>query len=706
MVNDKSENIAENKKNIVAPTLVIGIGQAGTNVVQTLRDTMDDIDRQYIRFIAIDSFKDDLDKTITSKDISKIVIGQPTGDMEAWASSCKYLYPRIIIGHAAKRQRVFGRFLLDIAENYSTAYNLIGEKIDELSQIQREIDLYAPKHVSLNVCLIHSLGGGTGSGTFPLLLSMIKDNVKNIGILDNEYFIYGIGFLPSATNLNIEYKNISKTYFSNSYGALLELQCLDKANDKPLTSLTLRGSGKEEITENPFNRYFLVGVNEEKLDNALKSNQTERYMEQLNTVVSQSIYALYKYPYGPDNLWQNDLTHFCTFGQTELRVPFDKIKTYIDKNEELKQLKDSLGKDAPEIPMDVKRNIAERNDVSEKSIREFIDTIRKQFGLIGTQKAIELAAKELKNKQAHKINDLNTLIEKLWNTYGLAQKHPDITSSAEMQGTIKNELSRNISEAEAWLAKPPFVTYPGQKNKKERLLSEYQNDNKIIDESNLEIIKLGKLVEYTINLFKIDEINNTMKNIDDVTVKITYLEKDLQEMKTGRMGVVRININKLKEIPPSKLKTIDTFRKAVDTGLVVDLNKAIEGQIKSAIDFSILVKPKRTNAPPLKKNIFVICHEDDQELIKESINPTIEGIAFSTDNTYTSPEYKGKVSFVIYTRNIGIEDVGEFYYRDEEYKKGQLATKAGLNNVGKIFAFPEWFENDPNVQKLFVRLKS
>ncbi|MFQ6062837.1 MAG: hypothetical protein ACE5J9_06645, partial [Methanosarcinales archaeon] len=57
---------------LVAPAVVIGVGQAGLNVVQTLYDMVSSGEKKYFRFIAIDSNRDDLNKSIKSDDILKI----------------------------------------------------------------------------------------------------------------------------------------------------------------------------------------------------------------------------------------------------------------------------------------------------------------------------------------------------------------------------------------------------------------------------------------------------------------------------------------------------------------------------------------------------------------------------------------------------------------------------------------------------------
>jgi hypothetical protein len=62
------------------------------------------------------------------------------------------------------------------------------------------------------------------------------------------------------------------------------------------------------------------------------------------------------------------------------------------------------------------------------------------------------------------------------------------------------------------------------------------------------------------------------------------------------------------------------------------------------------------------------------------------------------------IAFIPFQIGIEIDDTKDFSYRQEEYRNGDLAKIIGMENIGIIFAHPEWFPDDPNVRHAYPHL--
>ena len=746
---------------LVAPAVVIGVGQAGLNVVQTLYDMVPTGEKKYFRFIAIDSNKDDLNMSIKYEEILKITLDRPIGDFKPIISKCNYLYEDLKLrGTGVTRQRALGRFLLDYEENYIKVYNNLSSTISDLAGIH-ENDLYASGQVIMSIYIIHSLGGGTGSGTFPLLSAMVHNISRNV--LESRgkgYFIAGIGFLPSATNLTLSVLNIDKYYFANSYAALLELKQLGEINSKKPLIIPLfnREVDKEiKIGTKPFSKYFIVGLNEEELNEVKKKRQSERYMQQRNEVVANAIYSLHKWPKGADNRWLNPETSFATFGQAELHIPIEQVKEYVKLRENIIELNGKLSKNIEELNFEYRKEIEELNkrlgkeisetkysldgtfngeirirsieELNEEKLSNLCQTIKQNYGLISVEYIAEKITKNLEERRNDAIQELEKYINDLWTEYEMEQKYPETISFEDKRKILGEELEEWIKNTEEWLENPPKIRFPGTKRAREEELREYKKDrSKIINIEN-NIDKIGKLhtfistesrkfkeekdkvikaIESKKNTFG-NETENIYKNItNDIETnenKLKELETYLSKMQTGRKGMVPIDVEKLKSIKYRELENIDSFSKFLEKGLITDLRTPLINQLRLAIDKSIIHKPKRVDYPKPSKDVFILCHNDNQSIVKHLIDSELKDMARTQGMTFSLNEYdKSRVSFCNYWIDIDILDLAEFYCRKDDYEKGNLGTISKIDKIGKIFAYPEWFPDDPNVQKVFTKI--
>jgi len=196
---------------MVVPTLVIGVGMGGIRVVQTLAEFVKDKGEQGdYRFIAIDSSKKDLQERIKSGyDIIPVEITEEGFDVDDMISKCPYLYEGAgRKGVGALRDRVYGRFLLDL--NMSKVGEAVDASLKDLKEKWKKER--GEKKAQIMIWLVHTLGGGTGSGTFPSLVVNVHKLAKEIlEDADITPYIFCVGVLPSATNIkDITHANLTR----------------------------------------------------------------------------------------------------------------------------------------------------------------------------------------------------------------------------------------------------------------------------------------------------------------------------------------------------------------------------------------------------------------------------------------------------------------------------------------------------------------
>lgn len=264
----------------VKPTLVIGVGEAGRNMV---RDTRDLINSQVTEatadafsYITIDTeesvAEDPMDSTYP------ILIKKPE-DEDDWFTDSKdyhYLSPEMsgLVDGAtgADRQRGVSRYHLEKGQANNIKQQ-IKSQIEELKQTVNQSTGVDYKTTNrLNVWMMNSLGGGTGSGGFIFLSLLIDD-------LDVDLQLRGIGDIPELSvgqdpdeTMTADGSISKSTTFVNTYPALRELAAL--VNHDSATK-HYRGEdgglqlefGDDQRTRNikssPFGQYFLLGHDED-----------------------------------------------------------------------------------------------------------------------------------------------------------------------------------------------------------------------------------------------------------------------------------------------------------------------------------------------------------------------------------------------------------------------------------------------------------
>jgi hypothetical protein len=189
----------------------------------------------------------------------------------------------------ATKERPIARYYLD-SKNF--------ERVRELIEIWTDkLDRQTGNPENINVWIMNALGGGTGSGTFPLVSLTLHDQLKN------EYGvrIRGVGTLPKA-NINgqpdfsseppeevIEVKQPGDSrHYLNTYLALRELQGLIDVDEEVTIPLESEPDNLQKLepelsfNRSPFDRYFLQRIDDGK--------ESEQYYREMNETVANLIY--------------------------------------------------------------------------------------------------------------------------------------------------------------------------------------------------------------------------------------------------------------------------------------------------------------------------------------------------------------------------------------------------------------------------------
>ena len=738
---------------IIIPTVVIGIGEAGTKMAAALHKLVkEESVGEYFKFVVMDSNEVDLNRNTPAEIKERIILNTPpVARVKEDKEKHGYLYEGVdITGVGAARQRVVGRYLIDNEWNYDGVYRTLSRTIRDFGEKYKSFFATQPTS-SLNIWLLHSLGGGTGSGTFTLLIAFIQEMR---GIIKDDLgvnsFFGGIGCLSSMPE-DIRRGPISgqPIYYANSLAALMELKKMKELKESEELKIPLYTKGGEAIKIKgiPFNKYFLVGINEEEAER-IKPEWTESHIEQKNNVVANCIYTLSKHVGGLEN-WPDPTNPseyiIGSFGEHELCVPMDVVISYVELKEELKELKKSLGEiendmkekgerlktlnDISLNPKEIEKGKAEDIEkrvngeladkdlarVPEEDIVKLFDDVKRVQDLEGARFVVEVLDEKIK-KAPHE-SKWKEAVTKLWGKHAKKNEFPNIASIEEKHKKLLEWLKQATDSDKSWLASPPSLRYPWDtKNKREERLKELRKEERKLEDTKedyAKIIKLeGKIATLRGKIEKDveDELKGIKEEIKDLKTKkeekekekttkegdISGREEDLGKSKFGRMGYLEIkdNLDKLTKTEIERLKTIKDF---VGEGFVkeADVERGLKTQIGNAERLSNIAPKKRA-----RLDLLFMRNDENKELIE--LLPSTATANFAASKEYSVDDGYG-IKMCVYRNGIGIEDIREYEKLKKLYDKGELSKILGIE-VGKAFAYPEWFMDDDNVKAVFKKI--
>lgn len=377
------------------PTFVVGVGRGGIEIMETLADVVRrDDNEKYFDFVAIDTdtdaFRSLPDQTTT------IELNAPSAFEAEDRKKYPYLSEDMEIGvKGAERQRPVGRYKLDsrgtpdFSDHFDTLWKTAREHLQAL-----END-YEPNRDSYNLFLLHSLGGGTGSGTYPLLgtvLNHIAEGIEQRHAIDT--YVGGVGVIPQITqDPDVIKPKGQSIYYPNAYASLEDLSNLIGANEEPLDIPLYsrsfgRGGQRTDVEDSveasftgnslpvdrsPFSNYWLVGVEEDLIMGGGGFSDIENYGTMVDRQIAESIQALAQMKESVEN-WATDINGLATLGvlgQSEIRLPIREIREFCKLKDERKQKNERIDERIPEDITDIESDIeylkAVKNDSSQIS---------------------------------------------------------------------------------------------------------------------------------------------------------------------------------------------------------------------------------------------------------------------------------------------------------------------------------------------------
>jgi len=696
------------------PTLVIGAGMGGIRIVQEMAEFVREKgEEEDYRFIAIDSSKKDLTEQIKAGyNIRKVELTEEGFDVEEMIERCPYLHDRAKPkGLGALRERVYGRFLLDL--NMSKVYDNIKSAMEELQGMwEKRTDV--KKKVAV-IWFIHTLGGGTGSGIFPALVVNIREWAKNI-LEDREIkpLIFCVGILPSATNIrNITFAGFNKRYIANSYAALRELELLSNPKNLKILSFSPHEIREIEIKERPFDRYFLFGIDEDRVGKLENVEAVEEYLTSSNKVIINMMYALTKYPGGIEDLWLDVKSPFVVFGESELIIP-------IKEAEEIAKANDKLGKIVDE---DVKKKLKEElrivladiEQINERYLEEKCKDILKGYGLRGLSYFIGKLQNEFNKKTIEAQANFEDVVEELWEDLKNCEwakeeikgEEPDIMGKYDKILELYEKRKRENNK----IIDSPFPRPILKRRLKEENNNIDRNKEKIekAKENSEKLIRLKQYIDTKLCNTLREEIGHEEDGVASVVEYVRRFEMEVKKKcenlkKQGQGRVIRIPIReeKCRELTLKgdgiDVKDISVLEFIERIGIrEEEMERIMENRVQQAGDKTLRVAIKG-GTEEVREEMFILCHNRNAPLIQKH-EKAFGGIKIERITTETFDSER--CIFIQFTLGLSLNDIKEYEYRREEYERGELSKTTDLDRIGEIFACPEWFLEDENVREAF-----
>ncbi|OPY38429.1 MAG: hypothetical protein A4E35_00852 [Methanoregula sp. PtaU1.Bin051] len=720
------------------PTLVIGTGRGGISIVQTYAEMVNELKiKDYYQFIAIDSSTKDLDAIIKrGYSINAVNISEEGYAVPNLIPQCQYLYDGIEPkGVGAIRDRVYARFLLDL--NMDKVDGAITDAMAKMLTVWQQTK--GSKTKEALIWVVHTLGGGTGSGSFPTLIAKVRQ--LSDGILKEsgmKPFIFCIGILPSATNINdISTAKFDKKYTANSYAALREIKKLHTAKDLTIVPFNPARRPKKEIPvkSRPFDRYFLFGINEDLLarmkdDKDDRADEVEEYLDGVNKTIAYTMLYLPHYPGGLENMWHNQKDRpFTIFGESELTIPLEDMRKYAQEN-------DTLGK-APD-PEKKKRldSVAETlaksptDDLNESRIEEdclsiaqserlrclkyFVGQVQHEFDKELTRVEIQFSDNILRLGESLKRLDWAAAGMQNFDNQNIEDKYRQIVR------VVKNRIEDNQKFIDS-----PFQT-PRIFERKKRSDQNEKNSKKLREleiqyDRFIKIRALKKYIDTSLGKKLVDVAGiqdfgagNIAGHIRKREARLELLGNHLIDSGIGRvirLGVPEDKVTRLTLEDPGGIRISEINSMAKFIGTMGIENAKVESLIKNRIDLAsnytikvaVGLTPGAETGFTAQDELVVVNHENNDQILKRFSNLMSQ---WNLGQIRIDGFDNGRLVFMPFQVGVELEQTKDFVYRENEYQNGELAKIIGIDNIGIIFAHPEWFPEDEVVRRAYPKIFS
>ncbi len=327
-----------------APTLLVGLGGTGSEIVQRVFDRATERQRENISFVIFDTDVNELrtieEKTPQIRTIqtsTRLTVGEYL-DCDTYARDNWFPVNRILNGKAltegAGQVRAVSRLALNTAIQQGKMAPL-DEAIEDLYKLNGQRTVQAPR-----VILAGSLCGGTGSGLI-LPVAMYIRNFMSTKLQQGSTIIRGFFLLPEVFEGVIKTQSEMNNLRSNAYAAVREIDAFMMKDDGSLPAkydlhfMAPRAGSKEqdEYTGRPMDFCFLFDAQN---INGMKLNSFEEYKEHAaNCIYGMAIAPTSKRSNSSeDNVIQEIVyaggrNRFAGAGTAMLVYPTDDVKRYL-----------------------------------------------------------------------------------------------------------------------------------------------------------------------------------------------------------------------------------------------------------------------------------------------------------------------------------------------------------------------------------------
>lgn len=454
---------------VTHPTVIVGVGQAGINVMSTLDEIVQTNDeKKMFEYIAIDSDKTTLNRAPT--DATKIPLSVNTAFKQEDIAKYPYLTEDMRIeGTGALRQRSVGRYLVDGRgdDGYDDIFSEIKQTI--ANHYTQHKNMLKPDSASFNIFFIHSMGGGTGSGSYPLLTTILNEIAEEkLQSADELVYLAGVGVVPMITfDPDIHEPDGDSRYYPNAYAALRDLKTFidlhsnEDGDTLELPSYAQTYRGRSTVADEddikgfslrqvPFDDYWLVGVNEAKITGDISSIADESYRTQTNQAMARSIHAISKLGESAEN-WSDSTPYTGTFAQSEVSVPHDKVKQFVELRETREEKQNRIETAIPDEIEKIEQRKAELETLKREvgSLTQIADDDLQTEILGRVEGPFPSGAYMVENGTADEIRDFFDKLEEDYDIEGMIIAIDQILDKAEDERAapaIQNDWQETVKE--------------------------------------------------------------------------------------------------------------------------------------------------------------------------------------------------------------------------------------------------------------------
>jgi len=352
-----------------SPSIVIGVGGAGIDVINCLHESDgfgwgEQYDENF-EYVVIDTNESDL--MGAPERATKVFLELPdTEQIEKDRERYPYLSADVEIkSYGTERQRRVGRYRLDNTAPPSWE-DLTAELRGVIESHVEGIVNDNTRPNELNIIHVHSLSGGTGSGTFPLVAHLINELTEDIIEERPSLNVYttGIGTVSQLTHsLDTVSPSGDVRLYVNTYAALRDLERLAGAspnNPVPIYRYATAEDFSEEnhddstskrvqteLTSNPYDHYFLMGIDESQVSGTNGSSGPETYREMIDNTIAGAIYGIAmrnpQFATFDGGTRDGGGEQFGTFDHAQLSVPIEDVRTICNLTKRIRNLQDEVG---------------------------------------------------------------------------------------------------------------------------------------------------------------------------------------------------------------------------------------------------------------------------------------------------------------------------------------------------------------------------